>query len=133
MKRQFILKVILGVAIAFVGCFVIAVVCVYRVHVNLLEQGGFVQSGKIQVAPNVFLCRTSGHDVMLADGEGWGLVDGNIQRYAVMGGNVYLTYVKRGEKAVSFGCYEIKARTFRGLTADEVERWGIRSKWKSVP
>lgn len=133
MKRQFILKIVLGVAIAFVGCFVIAVVCVYRVHGNLLEQGGFVQSGKIQVAPNVFLCRTSGHDVMLADGEGWGLVDGNIQRYAVMGGNVYLTYVKRGEKAVSFGCYEIKAKTFRELAADEVERWGIRNKWKSVP
>ena len=133
MNRRFILKIILGVAIPLASSFVIAVVYVCRMHGNLLEQGGFVQSSKVQVGPNVFLCRTSGRDVMLADEEGWGLVDGNIQRYAVMGENIYLGYVKRGEKAMSFGCYEIKAKTFRELAADEVERRGISGKWESVP
>lgn len=133
MKRQLFLKVFLGAAIPLACCLMIAVIYVCRVHGNLLERGGFVQSGKMQVGPNVFLCRTSGHDVMLADGEGWGLLDGNVQRYAVIGENVYLSYLKHGEQVMSVGCYETKTRTFRELTADEVVRCGVRNKWKSVP
>lgn len=133
MKRKFIYKLILGVAIPLVGLVVIVASNVCRTHANLLDQGGFVQSSKIEVVPNVYLYRTSGHDVMLADEEGWGLLDGNIQQYAAIGDTIYLSYVKRGEKAVSFGAYVTKSRTFRELTTNEIERRGIRNQWKSVP
>ena len=133
MNRQFVLKVILGAAIPLACCLVIVVIYVCRVHGNLLDQGGFVQSGKFQLGSNVFLCRTSGHDVMLADEDGWGLLDGNIQRYAVRGEKIYLSYVKCGEETESFGYYETKTRTFRELTADAVELCEINGKWKTVP
>jgi len=133
MKRWFMLKVVLGGAITLVSCFAIALIYVCRMHGDLLERGGFVQGGKVQIGPNVFLYRTSGRDVMLADEEGWGLLDGNIQRYAVIGEAIYLSYVKHGQKDLSFCCYETRTRTFRVLTADEIEQQGVSSKWRLVP
>ena len=89
-KQSTLLKdVVAGglIAAVVIGC----VFCVvsFRTHRNLLGTWGFARQTRREIAPGLYLYRTSGSDVMLGDVNGVGLIDGNIVKYAAKGTEVF--------------------------------------------
>ena len=74
-----------------------------RTRQDLLDTWGFARQTRREIAPGLYLYRTSGSDVMLGDVDGVGLIEGNIVKYAVKGTEVF--FAVKMEKASQIQYY----------------------------
>ena len=60
---------------------------------DLLGAWGFAKQDKLEISAGVFIYKTSGQDAMIGDVDGIGLIDGNVKKYSIVNGNVYVAYI----------------------------------------
>ncbi len=110
-----------------VGAFIAAIVVggaygilLYKTRNNLLDTWGFARQTKQEIVPGLYLYCTNGRDAMLGDADGVGLIEGNIDRYAVSGTKVYIAVKKDGETEKTYVVEKVNGGCFRLMNVDKV-------------
>lgn len=94
-------------------------ILLFKTRNNLLDTWGFASQTKHEIAPGLYLYRTSGRDVMLGDADGVGLIEGNIVMYAVEGTRLYIVVKKDGEAEKPYMVEKSNGEHFRFMSVNK--------------